>query len=54
MPYLISLETFKAVMERLKSGSPAFPVVAKELGVSVATVARIAEGMHPYQTGKQV
>ncbi len=54
MPYLISLETFKAVMERLKRGSPAFPVVAKELGVSVATVARIAEGTHPYQTGERV
>ena len=54
MPNLISLETFKAVVERLKSGSAAFPVVAKELGVSVATVTRIAEGTHPYQTGEQV
>lgn len=54
MPYLISLETFKVVRERLKSGSPDFSVVAKELGVSVATVARIAEGKHAYQTGEQV
>ena len=43
MPYLISLETFEAVRERLKSGSRAFSVVAKELGVSVATVAGHAQ-----------
>ncbi len=49
MPYLISLETFEAVRERLKSGPPAFSVISKELGVSVATVARIAEGTHYYQ-----
>ena len=49
MPYLISLETFEAVRERLKNGPPAFSVVAKELGVSIATVARIAEGTHYYQ-----
>ncbi len=54
MPYLISLETFEAVRERLKSGPPAFSVVAKKLGVSVATVARIAEGTHAYQTGEPV
>ncbi len=45
----ISLETFEAVRERLKSGLPAFSVVSKELGVSVATVARIAEGKNYYQ-----
>ncbi len=49
MPYLISLETFEAVRERLKSGHPDFLVVSKELGVSVPTVARIAEGKHYYQ-----
>jgi hypothetical protein len=54
MPYLISVETFEAVKERLKSGSPAFPVVAKELGISVATVTRIAEGRHVYQTEEQL
>ena len=54
MPYLISLETFEAVRERLKSGPPDFPVISKELGVSIATVARIAKGTHAYQTGEQV
>ncbi len=49
MPYLISLETFEAVRERLKSGSPDFSVISKELGVSEPTVARIAEGKHYYQ-----
>ena len=49
MPYLISLETFEAVRKRLQSGPPDFLVVSKELGVSVATVARIAEGTHYYQ-----
>ncbi len=49
MPYLISLETFEAVRERLKSGYQDFPIVAKALGVSVATVARIAKGKHYYQ-----
>jgi len=49
MPYLISRETFEAVRERLKSGRPDFLVVSKELGVSVPTVARIAEGKHYYQ-----
>ncbi len=45
----ISLETFEAVRERLQSGPPAFSVVSKEVGVSVPTVARIAEGKHYYQ-----
>ncbi len=49
MPYLISLETFEAVRERLQSGPPDFLVISKELGVSVATVARIYEGKHYYQ-----
>ncbi len=49
MPYLISLETFEAVRERLQSGPPDFLVISKELGVSVPTVARIAEGKHYYQ-----
>ena len=49
MPYLISLETFEAVRTRLKSGYQDFPIVAKALGVSVATVARIASGTHYYQ-----
>ncbi len=49
MPYLISIETFEAIRERLKSGPPAFSVISKELGVSVPTVARIAEGTHYYQ-----
>ncbi len=49
MPYLISLETFEAVRERLQSGPPDFLVISKELGVSVPTVARIAEGTHYYQ-----
>ncbi len=49
MPYLISLETFEAVRERFKSGLLDFPAISKELGVSVATVARIAEGKHYYQ-----
>ncbi len=49
MPYLISLETFEAVRERLKSGHPDFSVISKELGVSVSTIARIAEGTHYYQ-----
>ncbi len=50
MPYLISLETFGAVRERLKSGPPDFPVISKELNVSIATVARIYEGKHYYQS----
>ena len=54
MPYLISLETFEAVRERLKSGSRDFSFISKELGVSVATVARIANGTHAYQTGEPV
>jgi len=49
MPYRISLETFEAVRERLKSGPPDFLVISKELGVSVSTIARIAEGTHYYQ-----
>ncbi len=49
MSYRISLETFEAVRERFKSGPPDFPVISKELGVSVPTVARIAEGKHYYQ-----
>ncbi len=49
MPYLINLETFEAVRERLQSGPPAFSVVAKELGVSRPTVTRIANGTHYYQ-----
>ena len=49
MSYLISLETFEAVRERLQSGPPDFLVISKELGVSVPTVARIAEGKHYYQ-----
>ncbi len=50
MPYLISLETFGAVRERLKSGHPDFSVISKELDVSVATVARIYQGKHYYQS----
>ncbi len=50
MPNLISLERFDAVRERLKSGPSDFLVVSKELGVSVATVARIYEGKHYYQS----
>ena len=49
MSYRISLEKFEAVRERFKSGPPDFPVISKELGVSVPTVARIAEGTHYYQ-----
>ncbi len=49
MPYLISLEMFEAVRERLQSDPPDFLVISKELGVSVPTVARIAEGTHYYQ-----
>ncbi len=49
MPYLISLETFEAVRERLQSGPPDFLVISIELGVSTTTVARIAEGTHYYQ-----
>ncbi len=50
MPYLISLETFEAVRERLKSGHPDFSVISKELGVSIMTVARIFDGKHCYQS----
>ena len=50
MSYRISLETFEAVRERLKSGPPDFPVISEELGVSIATVARIYEGKHYYQS----
>ncbi len=50
MSYRISLETFEAVRERFKSGPPEFPVISKELGVSIATVARIYEGKHYYQS----
>ena len=50
MSYRISLEKFEAVRERFKSGPPDFPVISKELGVSIATVARIYEGKHYYQS----
>ncbi len=50
MSYRISLETFEAVKERFKSGPPDFPVISKELDVSVATVARIYQGKHYYQS----
>ena len=50
MSYRISLEKFEAVRERFKSGPPDFPVISKELGVSVATVARIYQGKHYYQS----
>ena len=50
MSYRISLETFEAVRERLKSGPPNFTVISKELGVSTTTVARIYEGKHYYQS----
>ena len=49
MPYLISIDTFEVVRERLKNGPPDFSIISKELGVSVPTVARIAEGKHYYQ-----
>jgi len=50
MSYRISLKTFEAVRERLKSGPPNFTVISKELGVSTTTVARIYEGKHYYQS----
>ncbi len=50
MSYRISLETFEAVRERFKSGPPDFPVISEELGVSIATVARIYQGKHYYQS----
>ncbi len=50
MSYRISLETFEAVRERLKSGPPNFTVISKELGVSTTTVARIYVGKHYYQS----
>lgn len=55
---LISLDRFQAIVDRLDSNhldgvTMSHGVVAKEVGVNVSTVTRIADGIHVHQVGRQ-
>ena len=49
----ISRERFQAVVDRLAEGPVAFLIVARDLGVPIECVVRIADGKHAYQNGSR-